>query len=161
MPRPRNGVTLGNIHLVDRYFHNAIKNNRLATSQSTESLGRVFDAKEAFLKLPVINWKNETTKKDTILQRKEALQQWIDEFVTPTQWQRCLLTLRQNKSRKKLKLRRLDLKMEVYLTVKALAKKLGLSIGDTIQHLAKPKLDKLYKTEFASELKLPAKNSKR
>ncbi len=155
MPRPRQGVTLSNIHLVDRYFHNALKTNRLSSTLSVENLGMQFDAREAFQKLPVINWKNDATKKETILLRREALQQWIDQFVSPAQWQRCLLTLRQNKSRKKLKLRRLDLKMEVYLTVKALAKKMGLSIGETIHQLAKPKLDKFYKTEFSTEFKLP------
>jgi hypothetical protein len=155
MPRPRKGVTLSNIHHVDSYFHNALKSNRLSTSKSLESLNLIYDAKEAFLKLPVINWTNDTTKKESILKRKEELQTWIDKYISTEKWQRCLLTLRQNKSRKKLKLRRLDLKMDVYLTVKALAKKQGLSIGDTIYNLAKPKLDKMYKTEFANEFKLP------
>jgi macrodomain Ter protein organizer (MatP/YcbG family) len=93
--------------------------------------------------------------------QQEALQIWIHTYVSPEKWQRCLLTLRQNKSRKKLKLRRLDLKMDVYLTVKTLAKKLGMSMGDTIFSLAKPKLDKIYQTELANELKLPTKNTKR
>jgi hypothetical protein len=155
MPRPRKGITLSNIHLVDSYFHNALKNNRLSSSKSLESLNRTYDAKEAFMALPAINWKTETIKKETILKRQAALQVWIDEYITPEKWQRCLLTLRQNKSRKKLKLRRLDLKMDVYLTVKTLAKKLGMNIGDTIYHLAKPKLDKIYKNELAHEMKLP------
>jgi hypothetical protein len=157
MPRPRKGVTFSNIHHVDSYFHNALKSNRLSTTKSVESLSLMYDAKEAFLNLPAINWTNDSTKKESVLKRKDGLQAWIDKYILPEKWQRCLLTLRQNKSRKKLKLRRLDLKMDVYLTVKALAKKQGLSIGDAIYNLAKPKLDKMYKAEFANEFKLPKK----
>ncbi len=152
MPRPRKGVTFANLHLVDSYFQNAIKLNRLSTNKSIEHLGFMYDAKEAFKALPIINWKDSTSKKDSLLQRKEALQAWIDKYITPDKWQRCLLTLRQNKSRKKLKLRRLDIKIDVYLAIKALAKKQGLSMGETIYNLAKPKLDKLYKMELAKEL---------
>lgn len=152
MPRPRQGVTSANILNVDSYFSRALKDNRLFTRQPTQNFDLIFQAKEAFFKLPPIDWKNETTKKKSITLRIAALQQWIDQYVDPKKWQRCLLTLRQNKSRKKLKLRRLDLQMNVYLTVKILAKSFGLSLNDTIDKLAKPALNKIYKNQLIKVL---------
>lgn len=152
MARPRRGVTLQNLHQVDRYFYQALKDNRLFKEASVETTRKVFRAKEAFQKLPGVNWKNETVKKTTMRLRQAALQAWIDTYVPKEKWQRCLLTLRQHKSKKKLKLKRLDLQLEVYLTVKALAKKLELSLGEVIYKLAKPKLDRIYKMEFEKAL---------
>lgn len=152
MARPRRGVTLQNLHQVDRYFYQALQDNRLFKENSVETTRKVFRAKGAFRKLPSINWKNETVKKNTMRIRQIALQDWIDTYVPKEKWQRCLLTLRQHKSRKKLQLKRLDLQLDVYLTVKALAKKLGLSLGEVIFKLAKPKLDKIYRVEFEGEL---------
>ena len=111
------------------------------------------EAKDHFNQLPQIDWKNDSTKTASMIKRREALQQWIDKFIPSKKWQRCLLTLRQNKSRRKLKLKRLDLQLDVYLTVKTLAKKKGQSIGETIYYLAKPALDKIYKSEYTKSNK--------
>lgn len=157
MPRPRKGVTLDNLHNVDRYFFQALKGNKLFLNKNTQNFNLHYEAKEAFSKLPAIDWKNDATKKASMLTRQQALQAWIDQYITPEKWQRCLLTLRQNKSRKKLKLRRLDLQADVYLTLKALAKKKKLSLGETIYQLAKPALNKLYKKELIEEQASPRK----
>jgi len=159
MTRPRRGVTLQNLHQVDRYFYQALKDNRLFKETSVEATRKVFRAKEAFQKLPGVNWKNETVKKNTMRIRQVALQAWIDTYVPKEKWQRCLLTLRQHKSRKKLQLKRLDLQLDVYLTVKALAKKLELSLGEVIYKLAKPKLDRIYKVAFIEELETRRKKN--
>ena len=151
MPRPRKGVTLENLHHVDRYFSQSLKNNRLFINNSAAKSNLHYDALDAFKKLPAIDWKNDDLKQSTLSKRCIALQEWIDQYVSPTKWQRCLLTLRQNKSRKKLKLRRLDLQLDVYLTIKALAKKQKISLGEVIYKLAKPALDKIYKSELAYE----------
>lgn len=157
MPRPRLGITLQNLHQVDRYFYQSLKDNRLYKATSVESTRHLFQAKEAYQKLPNINWKNEAAKMKSIHERQLALQAWVDKYVPPEKWQRCLLTLRQSKSRKKLKLKRLDLQLDVYLTLKTLAQKMRLSLGETIYKLAKPQLDKLYKTEMTKKLKLKTK----
>jgi hypothetical protein len=149
--RPRKGVTLQNLHQVDRYYYQALKDNRLFKETSVEATRELFRAKEAFQKLPSINWKTAATKKTSMSIRQAALQNWVDKYVPKEKWQRCLLTLRQHKSRKKLKLKRLDLQLDVYLTVKALANKLKLSLGEVIYKLAKPKLDQIYKKEWRKE----------
>jgi hypothetical protein len=153
MPRPRRGVTLSNLLQVDRYFALALKENRLFTNK-TLSLNALHEAKEAFSKLPAIQWKTETSKKNSMVHRQVALQAWIDQFVDSIKWQRCLLTLRQKKSRKKRKLRRLDLPLEIYLIVKALALKQDLTLAEAIYKLAKPAFEKLSKTEYKKELGL-------
>lgn len=160
MARPRKGVTLSNLLSVDRYFSLALKDNRLFPAKAAKNIDLLYQAKEAYQKLPAIDWKSDSQKKMTMLTRQSALQAWVDEHVTPAKWQRCLLTLRQNKSRKKLKLRRLDLPLEVYLTVKALALKQEKSLSETIYHLAKPAFEKLSKKEYESELGLSKKSSR-
>ncbi len=153
MPRPRKGITSANFLQVDRYFTLALRDNRLF-DKSTKGLSILHQAKEAFNRLPNINWSSPDAKKTSIAKRQAALQEWVDNFIPPNKWQRCLLTLRQNKSRKKLKLRRVDLPLEVYLTVKALAQKQELSLAETIFKLAKPAFNRLYKKEFAKEIGL-------
>lgn len=153
MPRPRKGVTYANFLHVDRYFALALKDNRLF-EKTTKGLKLLQEAREAFNKLPTINWSTAENKKISLVIRQAALQKWIDQFIPPAKWQRCLLTLRQNKSRKKHKLKRLDLPLEVYLTVKALSQKKNLSLAETIYQIAKPAFEKIAKKEFATSIRL-------
>lgn len=152
MPRPRKGVTAANLLQVDRYFLLALKDNRLFTEKSPMRLSLVQEAKDAYNKLPPLDWKTESTRKHSLVKRQLALQEWIDKFIPPKKWQRCLLTLRQNKSRKKHKLRRLDLPLDTYLIIKALAQKQQLTLSATIYNLAKPVFNKLFKSEYEKEL---------
>ena len=152
MARPRKGVTKANLLQVDRYFSLALKQNRLFNLSSSKNLEIFYYAKEAYNKLPSIDWKNDITKKNSIDNRIAALQIWVDEYVPAEKWQRCLLTLLQNKSRKKLKLRRLDLQLDIYLIVKALARKQKMSLGATIYKLAKPAFNKICKAELARDI---------
>lgn len=149
MARPHRGVTLENMYYVDSYFYRALKDRRLfETEESDENWGFYDNANEAFNTLPSINRKNEETKKATTEERRIALQEWVDKYISSKKWQRCLMTLRQDKSRKKLKLKSLDLTLDVYLVVKNLAEKMGMTIGEAIYDIAKPALDKLYADEL-------------
>lgn len=158
MARPKQGVTSKNLLHVENYFSRAFQFDRLRGQGWFESEDAYYDAKEAYKKLPHFNW----TTKDTrmIDKRCMILQKWIDKHIANEKWQRCLLTLRQAKSRKKLKLRQLNLKSDVYLTVKILAKKKGITMSDVVKKLAEPALKKIYDAEFASEFKYPKHNIK-
>ena len=142
MPRPRKGVTLANMYHVDDYFYRALKDNRLY-EENDDSWELHDNANRTFKKIPPIDYKNEKTKKASKEERRVALQKWIDKHVSPEKWQRCLMTLRQRKSRKKLNLQRVDLPMEVYLVVKRLADKKGATLAEAIYSVAKPALDKI------------------
>lgn len=145
MPRPRKGVTAKNLHEVDRYFSRLLKENRSLSNSTSKNFNLQHEAKRAYDKLPALEWHTENSKSKSMQIRIPALQNWIDKYVTAVKWQRCLLTLRQNKSRKKLKLKRLDLQLDVYLNLKLLAKKQGRTIGETIHELVKPALKKAYR----------------
>jgi len=148
MPRPRQGVTQANLLNVDRYFYYMLRDNRLFTDSSIPGLSLQYDAKEAFKALPPINWKNESERQLSMAERREALQNWIDKYVPAKKWQRCLLTLRQHKYRKKQQLKRLDISLETHLTIKLLAEKQHLSINEVIHKLAKSALQKICKNEL-------------
>lgn len=147
MARPRMGITLENMYPVESYFYGALKDNRLFDIEREDSWNLQNDANEAFKKLPPIDRTNDETREETTQKRRVALQEWVDQYVPPDKWQRCLMTLRQNKSRKKLQLKRVDLTLETYLLVKHLAEKMNLTIGETIYQVAKPVLDTLYAAE--------------
>jgi hypothetical protein len=157
MPRPRIGVTLTNMNKVELYFARAFKHDRLRGRGWFNNHDIFFEAKENFQKLPSIDSKTPQTKKHSTQHRCDALQKWIDAYIPSEKWQRCLLTLRQDKSRRKLKLRQLNLQSDVYLIVKALAKKKEMTMGELIRTLAEPVLNKMYKQEFNKELTIKSK----
>lgn len=146
MARPSNGVTLVNMYFIDRYFSRALKDNRLHEDYGDDGWKMYHDAKEAFKSIPDIDYKNESTTKEA---RRIALQNWINNHVPSKRWQRCLMTQRQHRSRKKLKLRKLDLPEEVYDVIRSLAEKMGVTMGDAIYSIARPALDKIYADEYA------------
>lgn len=150
MPRPRKGVTLENLYPVDSYFYRALKDNRLFEEND---VGWELNNKAgtAFKKLPTIDRSNHKTKQATTEQRRVALQKWVDKYIPPDKWQRCLMTLRQNKSRKKLKLRNIHVTQEVYFGVQTLAERTGLTMGEVIYKVTQAALDKLHAEEIASE----------
>lgn len=141
MARPKKGVTPANINKVDNYFLRAFKYDRLHRDSWFASHDALYEAKESYKKLPAISSKSSEAKKTTLANRCVALQQWIDTYIPNEKWQRCLLTLRQEKSRKKLKLRQLNLGADIYSKVKVLAEKKGITMGEAIQKLAKPALN--------------------
>lgn len=158
MARPKQGVTPKNLLHVENYFSRAFRFDRIRGQGWFESEDAYYDAKEAYKNLPHFNWTTKDTK--MIEKRCKTLQIWIDQHVANEKWQRCLLTLRQAKSRKKLKLRQLNLKFDVYLTVKTLAKKKGITMSDVVKKLAEPALQKIYDAEFAAEYKYPSHTAK-
>ncbi len=141
MPRTKIGVTLNNLLLVRQYFERAIKDNRLWTLESYHPDFILKAIKEFNLSahLFVVNG----------LEMREAekarlvLQQWIDHYVEPNKWQRCLKTLRQRKSRKRLGLHHVDLNHKIYGCVKELAEKYNISLTQVIYKLAKAELHRL------------------
>lgn len=159
MARPKQGVTPKNLLHVENYFSRAFRFDRLRGVGWFESDDAYYDAKETYKKLPYFNWTTKDSK--TIDKRCKTLQKWVDQHVADDKWQRCLLTLRQAKSRKKLKLRQLNLQSDVYLTVKILAKKKGITMGKLVKKLAEPALQKIYDAEFEAEYKYPRNKTKK
>lgn len=158
MARPKEGVTPKNLLHVENYFSRAFRFDRLRGQGWFKDEDTYYDAKEAYKSLPHFNWTTKDTK--MIDKRCKTLQKWIDQHVANDKWQRCLLTLRQAKSRKKLKLRQLNLKADVYLTVKILAEKKGITMGELVKRLAEPALKRIYGAEFEAEYKYPRNNIK-
>jgi macrodomain Ter protein organizer (MatP/YcbG family) len=153
MARPKEGVTPKNFIHVQNYFSRAFRFDRLRGLGWFESGDNYYDAKEAYTKLQYPNWdKNDAKSLD---KRCQTLQKWIDTHIPNEKWQRCLLTIRQAKSRKKLKLRQLNLKYNVYLNVKILAEKKGVTMNALIEQLVEPVLNKIYRAEFEAELNPP------
>lgn len=154
MPRPKQGVTSKNFLRIDNYFVRAFRFDRLSGKGWFNDNNSYYKAKEKFQKLPNINWSDESAKKISLDKRRKALQKWIDEHVSNEKWQRCLLSLRQDKSRKKLDIRQLNLKADIYRTVKIISQKKKITMGEVIRQLAEPVLAKIYKSEFDVEFKI-------
>lgn len=152
MARPKKGVTPKNLLYVEDYFSRAFQADRLSGQGWFKSWNAYYDAKETYKKIPHYHWTAKDTK--TVAKRCAALQKWIDQYIPNSKWQRCLLTIRQAKSRKKLKLRQLNLRSDVYLTVKILADKKGITMGEIIKKLTEPALQKIYDKEFEAEYKM-------
>ncbi len=72
------------------------------------------------------------------------MQEWIDKYVSAIKWQRCLMTLRQKRSRKKHDLRKVELPIDVYLTVKNLAENMNCAMWEAINNVAEQALKKIY-----------------
>jgi hypothetical protein len=147
MSRPRKGVTLENMYYVEEYFYRALKDDRLYEDDE-DSWNLQDSANRAFKRLPSIDYKNEKTRKASGEERRIALQKWIDKYISSERWQRCLMTLRQNKSRKKLKHVRVDLPLEVFTAVKLLAREKKVTLSEAIYSAIKPALDDIYANEL-------------
>lgn len=145
MPRPKKGVTLDNMFLVYQYFSRAIEDNRLWNEE--EGTDEIVQATNAFSSLPIkeaIQTEETVEKMDAI---RQVLQLWVDKYVPPKKWHRCLKTLRQRKSRKRLRLHHLDLNQEAYRCIKELAGRFDLSLADTIHKMAKGELNRIQENE--------------
>ncbi len=132
MPKPRIGVTAENWLEVFVYFKRAINEDRLFEQYSKEYT-RVVEAEQALLAIMDI-------KGDRKNKCRHAMQIWVDEYVPPKKWERCLKTLRQKKSIKKLTLVRLDLPYNIFSQLKALAKTLNLNLKETVSQLTETEL---------------------
>jgi macrodomain Ter protein organizer (MatP/YcbG family) len=147
MSRKRVGVTLDNIHDIDIYFKNLFKSNRVIESHKLEDLNKQFEAKESFLNLPEINWKNKIATLKTIQVRAKALEEWVKQYIPKSRWERCLKPIRQNKSRRKLRLKRIDLPNAVYQKLKTLSTIKKSSINGLIDNLASAALQRIGKNK--------------
>ncbi len=154
MPRPRKGVTLANLNNVEYYFSRALRNERMQRSGWFPDYDLFYEAKEEFRKLPRVDSSDKSQEKISMGKRQKALQKWVDKYIKKEKWQRCLLTLRQDKSRKKLGLRQLNLKADIYRTVKIISQKKGITMGEVIKKFAEPMLKKIYKSEIETELRI-------
>ncbi len=150
MPRIKIGVTVNNIFLVREYFERAIKDNRLWTLELYHS-DFIIKATEEFQMFAHLFVEVNSLPID-IEKARLTLQQWIDQYVHPNKWQRCLKTLRQRKSRKRLGLHHVDLNHKIYSCVKELAEKHNTSLTQVIYKLAKAELVRLQEHALTDHL---------
>jgi hypothetical protein len=145
MSRKRVGVTLDNIHDIDIYFKNLFKSNRAIESHTLDDLNKQFEAKEGYLNLPEINWKTQIAILKTTQIRAKALEEWVNQYIPKSRWERCLKTIRQSKFRKRKKLKRIDLSNELYQKLKMLSKRKAISIIEFIEESVNKNIVKLNK----------------
>lgn len=146
MPRAKIGVTPNNFFLVRQYFDRAIKDNRLWDLEPTSNDKSIIAIHEFNILLAKELTESHATS-DEIEEARKALQLWIDKYIPAGKWQRCLKTLRQRKSRKRLRLHHLDLNHRVYSAIKELAERFNLSLSKVIYKLAKAELTRLQENQ--------------
>lgn len=99
--------------------------------------------KKPLKKLPEVSWKPETARKKTAEERINKLQEWIDKYLSDEERKRCLNAVRQrqfNKSHRRLTLK---LTKEIYWDLGSCAKKLGLTLEETVDKLVQKELTRL------------------
>jgi macrodomain Ter protein organizer (MatP/YcbG family) len=143
MSRKRIGVTETNFNEVDIYFHNMFKSNRAVGDKSLAALYKLQEAKENYYNLPKIVWSNKKASIASIEKRRKSLNVWINDYIAPYIWERCLKTLRQNRSRKKLKLKKIDLPYQVYSKLKLLSQNQKIPIVKIIEKNADSAIRKM------------------
>lgn len=144
MARPRKGVTLDNMRGVLQYFNNSLKRGNLYCKDKNGNIENsgyrdLIKATDAFDEMRTQVYKQKEREKD-----RQLLQEWIDAYVLPEQWQRCLMTLRQKKSIKKLRLQVLNLPEDVYFSIKMLSRHKELTMSETIRYIIEPHIKKMY-----------------
>lgn len=147
MPRPSKGVTLANMIYVQNYFRRALKENRLY-QEDDNGWHLNYKANQAFEEMVRINCNKKISREEEVV----FLQGWIDQYVSAKKWQRCLMTLRQKRSRKKHDLRKVELPIDVYLTVKNLAEKMNCAMWEAIDNVAQQALKKVYRDMAKDDL---------
>lgn len=145
MGRSRKGVTLDNMRNVLQYFNNSLERGNLYRKDKNGDIinceyQELMKVSKAFNQMRAEIYEQKDREK-----YQKLLQQWIDTYILPEQWQRCLMTLRQKKSIKTLKLQVLNLPEDVYISVKMLSRHKGCTMSETIRYIIEPHIKKMYK----------------
>ena len=127
----KEGVTEARVWEIYHYFRRALKAGRLLGEPEHYHL--VEEAEKLLV----------TAMTKDSGENCQLVQAWVDKYVTLKQWQRCIRTLHQRKSRKKLALVTLNLPVDIYFKLKVLSKEFKLGLKDTINQLANAELNRL------------------
>lgn len=128
MSRVRTGVTEKNAEEVYQYFLQAIQERRIFE----DDLEKLTKAAQAIVKLTPIRGVN-----SDVATFKTVLQLWVDTYIPPDKWQRCLDTLRQIQSNQKHGVKSVKLSKKTYAMLKKHAEKHKISLQKALDDAIK------------------------
>lgn len=128
MSRVRAGVTEENAAEVHQYFLQAIQERRIFE----DDFDKLTKAAQAIVKLTPIRDAN-----SDVAVFKTVLQLWVDTYVPPDKWQRCLATLRQIRSNQKHGVKSVKLSKETYAMLRKHADKHKISLQKALDDAIK------------------------
>ncbi len=136
MSKPRSQITASNLMRIYYYLEKSLNELRLFPNNKPDLRA---EAHVAFDKLPKPKWGDKTS--ESTLQT--ALQTWVDKYLSPELWARCLSNMRQRKFVKKREIVNLKIRWDTYYMIKSYADKLNLTLEQAIEKAVKPHYEKL------------------